>query len=73
MVFDALTIIMAGLGFLAGFAGALAGMYIVIRKIRKEVGLYNRHRRYHPARAAKKLHFEDYGATHQKQPEQPGE
>jgi len=62
-LFDVLTAIGLVLVFLSGFITSLAGMYVVVRKIRKEWGLYLRHRRYHPARPVKKLHFENYESS----------
>jgi len=65
--FDVLTIIGLVVVGLSGFVAGLAGMYLVVRKVRKEIGLWQRHRRYHPARAKRELHFEDYQSTSQKQ------
>lgn len=66
-VFDVLTVIGLVLVFLSGFVASLAGMYLVVRKVRKEIGLWQRHRRYHPARPKRELHFQDYGSTAQRQ------
>lgn len=66
-IFDVLTVIGLVLVFLSGFVASLAGMYLVVRKVRKEIGLWQRHRRYHPARPVKQLHFQDYESTVQSQ------
>lgn len=66
-VFDVLTVIGLVVVALSGFVAGLAGMYLVVRKVRKEIGLWQRHRRYHPARPKRELHFEDYKSTSQKQ------
>lgn len=66
-------LVLLGVMGLSAITMMLLGFLMVRRKISKEIGYLIRHLRYHPARPVRKLHFEDYGAVHQDQPEQPAE
>jgi len=48
------------IGGLAGFTVFLVGFKMARHKVRKEIGLWYRHRQYRPARPIKRYTFDDH-------------